>query len=201
MHGAVKNEGDTKVADFSELLQTRRSIREFQEKDVPIELVKEMIKESCLAPSSGNGQPWEFILINNKDLIKRISDESKGNLLSYIQENPSSPMKKYEAALRNEAFNVFYNAPCLVLVVGPKAVRSLSVDCALLASYLMFSAASRGLGTCWVDLGSNIRSPEMFQEIGLPESHRIVAPIIVGHPKAIPVPSARQDPKILKIVS
>jgi nitroreductase len=188
------------LADFFELLKTRRSIRDFGEKEVTTDLVKEIIKDSCLAPSSGNGQPWEFIVVNNKDLIRRISDESKVNLLSYIKNSPDTPLKKYEAALQNEQFNVFYNAPCLVFFVGPKEIRSLSVDCSLAACYFMFSAAARGLGTCWVDLGSNVRSPELREEIGLPEGHRIVAPMVIGYPKNIPAPSERKAPRVLKIV-
>jgi iodotyrosine deiodinase len=65
-------EGDNEMADFSDLLKGRRSIRDFQDKDIPLDLVKEMIKESCLAPSSANGQPWRFIIVNNKEWIERL---------------------------------------------------------------------------------------------------------------------------------
>ncbi len=67
---------------FIELLNKRRSIRHFEDKGVSLEIIRKIIKESCLAPSASNGQPWKFIIVNNKDLIKRLSDESKKNLLS-----------------------------------------------------------------------------------------------------------------------
>ena len=82
------------MTDFFELLKKRRCIREFEDKDVSLEIVNEVIKESCMAPSSANGQPWRFIIVNNKDMIKRLSDESKKNILSYIEKNPDSPSKK-----------------------------------------------------------------------------------------------------------
>jgi nitroreductase len=187
------------MADFFELLKTRRSIRDFQDREVPTDLVREIIKDTCLAPSSGNGQPWKFIVINNRNKIRQLSDESKRNILSYIEKDPASFLKKYEAALRNQAFNVFYNAPCVVYIVGSREVRSLWVDCALAACYFMFSAAARGLGTCWVDLGSEIRSPEILKEIGLPAECRIVAPVALGYPKSIPSPSERKA-DILKMI-
>jgi nitroreductase len=187
--------------EFQELLRNRRSIRDFQEKEVPLDTVTDIIRESCLAPSSGNGQPWQFVVINRKETMKRLSDESKKNLLSDIAQNPDSPAKKYEDTLRNEEFNVFYNAPCLVYVIGPQDYRLLDVDCSLFACYLMLAAAARGLGTCWIGLGTNVRNPELMREIGIPEDCRIVAPIIIGHPKSIPEPSARNKPKILKVVS
>jgi len=188
------------MADLFELLKTRRSIRDFQDREVSMDLVREIIKDTCMAPSSGNGQPWKFIVVNNRDKIRQLSDESKRNLLAHIEKDPASFLKKYEAALRNKAFNVFYNAPCVVYIVGSREVRSLWVDCALAACYFMFSAAARGLGTCWVDLGSEIRSPEILKEVGLPEECRIVAPIALGYPKSIPSPPERKA-EILKMIS
>ena len=189
------------MADFYELLMKRRSIRDFNETEVPLGLIREIVKDSCLAPSSENRQPWRFIIVNNKEWIRRLSNESKKNLLLYLEKNPDAPSKKYETVLRNEDFNVFYNAPCLVFIVGPKNIQSVYVDCTLAACYFMFSAASRDLGTCWVGLGSNIRDPEMLKAIGMPEDCQIVAPIIVGYAKRIPAPPERNEPQILKIVS
>ena len=187
--------------EFQELLKNRRSIRDFLEKEVSLGTVTDIIRESCLAPSSGNGQPWQFIIVSRKDMMKRLSDESKRSLLSDIAQNPDSPAKKYEDILRNEEFNVFYNAPCLVYVIGPQDYRLLDVDCSLFACYLMLAAAARGLGTCWIGLGTNVRNTETRREIGIPENCRIVAPIIIGYPKSIPEPSVRNNPKILKVVS
>jgi len=189
------------MAEFSELLIKRRSIRSFKDKDVSLELIHEIIKESTYAPSSGNGQPWRFIVVNNRETIKRLSDESKKNLLASIEKSPDSPAKKYEGILRNKDFNVFYNAPCLVIIGGAKGLMSLEVDCALFACYFMFSAAARGLGTCWVNLGSDLQDPEILEEIGMPEDFRIVAPIIMGYPTGIPGPPQRAEPRILKVIS
>jgi nitroreductase len=189
------------MPDFSELLKKRRSIRDFKDKKVPLEIINEIIKESCMAPSSANGQPWRFIIVNDKDLIKRLSDESKKNILLHIENNPDSPSKQYATALRNPAFNVFYNAPSLVFVVGPRQTRSLYVDCALAACYFMFSASARDLGTCWIGFGTNIQDPDLLRLIGMPEDQKIVAPIIIGYPKSIPNIPERIDPQILKILS
>ena len=188
------------MSDFFELLKTRRSIRDFQDREVSLDLVQEIVKDTCMAPSSGNGQPWKFIIVNHREMIRKLSDESKKNFVALIEKDPSSPLKKYEAGLRSKEFNVFYNAPCLVYFVGAKEVRSLWIDCALAACYFMFSAAARGLGTCWVNLGSEINNPDIRREIGLPDSCRIVAPMILGYPQSIPSPSERK-PEILKIVA
>ena len=187
--------------DYSELLKKRRAVRDYEEKEVPLDILMQIINESCLAPSSSNRQPWHFIIINNKDVIKTLSDESKRNLLLDLEGNPASPSSNYEAILRDKHFNVFYNAPCLVYIVGPKELLSIQVDCALAACYFMFSACARGLGTCWIGLGRFIKDPENLKLIGLPDDHQIIAPIVIGYPKDIPDVSERMGPQILKIVS
>jgi nitroreductase len=65
----------------------------------------------------------------------------------------------------------------------------------------MFSASAKDLGTCWIGFGTNIQEPELLNLIGLPEDHKIVAPIIVGYPKNIPNLPERLEPQVLKIVS
>jgi nitroreductase len=186
--------------DFKKLLANRRSIREFQNKAVPLATLKEIIHDTCLAPTASNGQPCRFIIIRNRDYIKKLSDESKKSLLDDIIRDPNLPLKQYEPALRDGQFNVFYNAPCLVLFIGPKNVYSLDVDCGLTVAYFMFSATSRGLGTCWIGLGAHVRDKKILDEIGVPSGCRIVAPIIIGYPESIPTASERHSPDILKII-
>jgi nitroreductase len=186
--------------DFQTLLKNRRSIREFQEKEVPLSILKEIIQETCLAPTASNAQPCKFVIIQNRGFLKRLSDESKQSLLSDLVRNPESPLKNYEANLRDGNFNVFYNASCLIYVIGPKNIYSLDVDCALTVAYLMLSASSRGLGTCWIGLGAHVRDPKILGEMGIPGDCRIVAPIIIGYPASIPPASERHAPDIVKVI-
>jgi nitroreductase len=186
--------------DFQSLLKNRRAIRDFQDRRVPLEVVEEIIRDARFAPSASNRQPCRCIVVRNREWIKRLSDESKRNLLEDLARNPDLPLKQYETTLRNDQFNVFYNAPCLAYVIGPRDLFSLDVDCGLMVAYLMFSAASRGLGTCWIGLGAHIRDRVTLSEIGVPDDCRIVAPIILGYPANIPSVSERRIPEIVKVI-
>ena len=185
---------------FDELLKNRRSIRKYQEDSVSVELIQEIIGESTLAPSAGNEQPWKFIIVNNKAMLKKISDEGKKNILARISANPDDYAKKYQSMLQNESFNVFYNAPCLVIILGLSNLKNLYVDCALAASYFMLAAASRGLGTCWVNFGTEIHDPKIINELGIPDNCTIVAPIILGYPEKITAAPKRKEAEILNII-
>ncbi|MBW1849753.1 MAG: nitroreductase family protein [Deltaproteobacteria bacterium] len=186
---------------FNELLEKRRSVRDFEDKNVPLDLIKEIINDSIKAPNASHKQPWSFLIVNNKDMMKRISDASKKTLIAGIEKDPNSPMKGYAEVLRDENFNVFYNAPCMVGIVGRIKGATIAYDCALLACYFMLSATARGLGTTWVAQGAEVRNPELLNEIGLSEGYRIHAPIILGYPKSIPPMPERKEPNILKTIS
>ena len=186
--------------DFQELLKNRRSIREFQDKEVPLSLIKEIIQDTTLAPTSSNLQPCRFVIIQDRGYMRTLSDESKKTLLSELASDPSSVIRNYEATLRNRDFNVFYNAPALVLVIGPDDLYSTDIDAALTVSYLMFSATSRGLGTCWIGLGAHIRDRHTLLEMGIPNGYRIIAPVIIGYPISIPPASERHAPDIVKVI-
>lgn len=186
--------------DFNELMKNRRSIREFEDKEVPLDLVKEIINDSITAPNAGNMQLWRFVVVNNKEWIKKLSDANKRTILDDIEKNPESLWKSYETPIRNEAYNVFYNAPCLVYIAGNPRMQTMPMDCALLASYFMLSASSRGLGTCWIAQGAVVNDPEILNELGISEKYQIYAPIILGYPKSIPPMPERREPKILKVI-
>jgi nitroreductase len=186
---------------FSEVLQKRRSVRKYLDKPVDLDLLKEIIHESTLAPSAGNEQPWKFIIVQNPQVLRKISKACMENLLARIAANPNDYAQKYEHMLQNETFNIFYNAPCLVLILGESQVKNLLFDCTLAASYFMMAAAAKGLGTCWINFAKELTDPALLEQIGVPENHTIVTPIIIGYPAFVPAPPKRKTATILKITS
>lgn len=185
---------------FFDLLKKRRAIRDFEDKEVPLSVVNSILQDSTLAPSASNNQPCRFVVVQCRKTIKALSDESKANLLRDNADGKIKLNSDYVPVLQNEQFNVFYNASCLIYIVGSVSVTSLEIDAALAASYIMFSAADKGLGTCWVALGANIRDPKLRAELGIPDNCRIVAPIILGYPKAVPAASERHSPDVLRVI-
>ena len=187
--------------DFSELLIKRRSVRHYQDKQVPLEIIEEIIKDSIKAPNAGNMQLWRFVIVNNKEWMKKISDSCKQAILKDIAENPQSGFKGYENTVKNENYNCFYNAPALVYVVGSAKAATMPVDAGILSAYFMLSATTRGLGTCFIAQGGELKDASILAELGIPENYRIYAPIILGYPREIPPMPERKEPKILKTIS
>ncbi|QUI22175.1 nitroreductase [Vallitalea pronyensis] len=180
--------------EYQELILKRRSVRKYKDKEVPKELIIKLIKESTYAPSSGNEQPWRFIVVRDQAFMKAMSDEAKNTILNRIALNPNDYAKKYEKMLLNEQYHIFYHAPAVVFIVGDKKLKNTKVNCALAASYFMLSATSLGLGTCWINFATAIESPEMLQTLGIGHEDDIVAPIIVGYPENVTQTMNRHEP-------
>ena len=178
------------MSEYNDLLKKRRSVRNFLDRNVPLEVIREIIQESCLAPSSMNGQPWRFIVITDKALIRKLSEESKKNTLEQILNEPASHRRGLIPSLRDEAFNVYYNAPCLVYITGAGSSFRLIEDCSLSACYFMFSAAARGLGTCWI--GGQFDEETVKVALGIPGDVRVVALTPLGYPAETPDPRAKK---------
>lgn len=186
--------------DYNELLQKRRSIRNFADKKISLQVIEQMLQEACLAPSASNTQPWKFVIIQDKDIIKKISDESKRCALDFMQKHPESPYCKYKNVLSNPDYNIFYNAPALIFVVGEDNYPFFREDCTSAVNYLMFAAVERGLGTCWIGHAHSLEGKPLTQEIGIPKNHKIAAVIALGYPQSIPKNYERKGLFILKTI-
>ncbi len=66
-----------KLEEFSELIKTRRSIRKFQDKPVPEDLLTKALELATWAPNGGNKQMWRFSIVSNKELIQKMGDSVK----------------------------------------------------------------------------------------------------------------------------
>jgi len=176
-------------------------VRNYQPDAPSNDVLMELIREATYAPSSGNEQPWKFIIVRDRSLLKRMSDDAKTNLLAQFESNPENSARKYESMLSNPDFNIFYNASTAVFIVAEASRRNVEINCALAACYFMIAAAGRGLGTCWIHFARFVTDPSLIQELGLPVGHVIVAPIIVGTPKRVPTMPRRRDPQIVRIIS
>ena len=96
---------------------------------------------------------------------------------------------------------ILRGAPAVIVAHAEKNDRTASAACTIALAYMELAAISMGLGTCWVGLGTSLLDPELLDRMGMPGTHKIVAPIILGHPKGIPAIPERMAPDIVKIVT
>jgi nitroreductase len=178
-------------------IKDRRSVRTFKEESVPKEKIESILEAGIWAATGMNRQPWRFIVIEDKNVIKFISDETK----KAVREAMPAIGKRFET---NEDV-ICYNAPMLILICTEvdKNFGNLNLRDSVLAAQNMFLKAHElGLGTCymgWIDL-LNQNRPEILKKAGIPDGYEMQVSLILGYPKNKPGSGKRNKANVLKWV-
>ncbi|MFW9939852.1 MAG: nitroreductase family protein [Candidatus Thorarchaeota archaeon] len=112
---------------FLKVLKERRSIRSFQDKPIPEKEIKMILEAGRWAPSASNRQPWEFIIIKNKDILKKVA--------------------------RATGYGWFIaEASFAVAIIGKTRISGkwYVIDTSLVSMNMMLMAWTLGIGTCWI---------------------------------------------------
>ncbi|MDI6753219.1 MAG: nitroreductase family protein [Thermodesulfobacteriota bacterium] len=104
--------------ELGELIKTRRSIRKFQEKPVPEDLLLKALELATWAPNGGNYQPWRFLIVTNKDLINQMADAVKAKT-ELIASWPEAAQFGEVVERWRKASDFFRGAPaCIAVLMG-----------------------------------------------------------------------------------
>lgn len=57
-----------------EAIHTRRSIRKYEERPIPKELIEKILSAATMAPSARNKQPWHFLVIDDREILQKASE-------------------------------------------------------------------------------------------------------------------------------
>jgi nitroreductase len=175
-------------------IKERRSVRNFEKKNVDKELIQDLIQVGKFAPSAENRQPWRFIVITNKNLMKELSlmvrEELKKLLKRRFIKKFSIKELKDEEILKllygvsfSEDDLIFFDAPVVIFILTEKKLFN-DESCACCAQNIMLAAQSCGLGSCWIGFASILgMKKEVMKKIGAPNGYHIAATIALGYPK------------------
>lgn len=179
---------------------TRRSIREYTDRKVSDEDIKVIIDAGVHAPSGFDSQPWFFVVVKNRGMMKRMSDHCKPRLLAQLAEATNEAAIEFKKELAQEDFNIFYDAPVLIIILGSNAAFTTDYDCSLCAENMMLAAHSMGIGSCWIGTGCFIQdNPELLEELGITPDFRVIAPIVFGYAVKEPEEHITKKPEVVWI--
>lgn len=184
--------------DMLEGIRSRRAVRDYRDEPVSHALIGDVIDNAVWAPSGMNRQPWRFLIIEGRETLARCSSAAKRLMLDEATRRPE--LAAVRGMLEQPDFNIFYNAPALVVVCATEPGEMAVKDCCLAAQTLMLAAHAEGLGSCWIGFAETwLNSPEARDWLGMAESLRPVAPIILGRPAA-PVAAPDRRPADVEFV-
>lgn len=179
-------------------IQTRRSVRSYASAKLDRVTVRTLLDAAVRAPTAMHQEPWAFVVVQDADRLKRLSDRAKRFFAEEARrthlDRGGHTLEMFERA----DFNIFYDAGTLIVICANPAAPFASADCWLAAENLMLAAVSMGLATCVIGSAiSGLNSPEAKSELGIPAEFSAVAPIIVGAPAFASPAVPRKEPRIL----
>ena len=180
---------------LQEAIRGRRAIRDYTDQPLGKTAVTTLLQAAIQAPSAINQQPWAFVVIQDKSLLKRYSDRAK--VLCGEMVDAESMPEELKTMLSDPSFNVFYNSDTLIIVWAKPVGKHPDWDCCLAAENLMLAAHDMGLGSCPIGLAwPLLEQPNVKNELNVPFDYMPVMPIIVGYPRKPALSVERMEPEI-----
>jgi nitroreductase len=184
-------------------IYARRAVRAYEAVQPDEALVRALLDAAVQAPTARHLEPWGFVVVQDKALLKRYSDRAKAMLLDPTLAvgwgSAASPRHDHPALVSDSAFNIFYDAGTLIVVCRTSGGSFADADCWLAAENLMLAATAKGLGSCCIGLALPVlNTREARRELGIPDEGAAVAPIIVGIPKGALARVPRRPAQVLR---
>ena len=148
---------------FEEVLEKRRSIRKYKDTPVPKEKILQILEAARIAPSAGHRQPWHFIVVENKETIKKLAKQE------------------------------WAEAPVMIVGLADQAASPgwCINDLGIAFEHIVLAATNLGLGTCW--MGQTGREELVKSLLDIPDNFKVIAVIPLGVPDETPAPKERKS--------
>lgn len=164
---------NSKFKTVTEVIKTRRTIREYTEETVPREIIEKILDVARWSPSGSNVQDWRFVVVTDKKLLKAIKMFSPGWI------GGGSPVAVVICSDRKWAYEK----------AGPLARDTMFlVHAGIVAQTIALLAHSAGLGTNMI---MSFSKEAVKQILSLPENWDPVMIVLIGYPKYVPEPPPR----------
>ncbi|MDA8338706.1 MAG: nitroreductase family protein [Nitrospiraceae bacterium] len=163
--------------DILKIIKDRRSIRNFQKKDIPDEIIKKLVDALIWAPSAGNLQSRKFYFVRDEKTKRDIAVAALNQ--NFIAEAPLVVVGCADRRIENR--------------YGDRGVNLYSIqDVACSIMNMMLTAWENGLGSVWAGA---FRESDVFEILDMPNNLRPVAIVPVGYPSRIPSAPPRVSAK------
>jgi nitroreductase len=190
-----KNSG-SQMPDIWDVIHNRRSVRKFKSDAVPETDILKIIDAARMAPTSGNQQPWKFLVIRNRAIITNLMEACVKQSLARYDANPGSneTRAQFESRMRTALSAGYFSAPVFIVVLTDNNSTYPDYnhwDGPLAAGYLMLAARALGYGTVFITdaIPENV-TKEVLQ---IPDNYTRVCITPLGVPFEWPATPPKKD--------
>jgi len=203
--------------ELAELTRTRRSVRRFEDRPVPEDLVLKALELATWAPNGGNQQPWRFLIVSDRGLIGKMADAVRDKT-ELMASWPEAAQFEETVARWRRSSDFFRGAPaCIAVLMGKyssiadqilqargetdpvardirswrETGKSSLQSTAAAISYLCLFLHALGLGTTWMS-GPLQAKGEIERLLDVPPEWDFVDLVPVGYPAKVPAAPPRK---------
>jgi nitroreductase len=173
---------------LQKIIRSRRSIRRFKAEQIPDSDLEEILDCALYAPNARNQQKWHFTVIQNKEMLDRMENVMKENMIN-------SGIEFFAEKARDPNHRTFFNAPTVIMVTGDEKARFVEIDCAAAAQNILLAAESLGIGSHIMTsselLFASEKGNRLKKEIGVPDGYKHVCAIALGYKDETPAAKQR----------
>ena len=156
--------------DTFEAFRDRISVREYSEKPVEKEKLEKMVDAGRLAPTARGEQPWEFVVVTNKEKLKELADITSDN-------------------------GKFMAGASAAIVIFCKDTKYYLEDGCAAAENVLLAAAAQGVASCWIAGDKKEYAGRIVKALNVPENFKLISIVSLGYPKAKPEPHFKRHLK------
>ena len=181
-----------------EAILGRRSVRSYRPDELDRNTIQNLLEAAVRAPTAMHEEPWAFVVVQDRALLQRLSDQAKPIFVEEVRHRNSHGVSHSFDHFTRPDFNIFHGANTLIIICAKPASQFVAADCWLAAENLMLAASAIGLGTCVI--GSAVAALNIHKvkaELGIPDEYSAIAPVVVGVPSGETTATSRKVPKIL----
>ncbi|MGE5088997.1 MAG: nitroreductase family protein [Candidatus Levyibacteriota bacterium] len=183
---------------LQEAIDRRRSVRAYRPGSLDRSAIDALLQAAVRAPTAMHAEPWAFVVIQDRDALRRLSDRAKPLFVDEVRRAHLDRGGHALHTFERPEFNVFYDAGTLIVIGVESHTPFAEADCWLAAENLMLAACAMGLGSCVI--GSAVAAlnfPDVKLALGIPEAFLAIAPIIVGTPAQDAPATGRRPARIV----
>jgi nitroreductase/NAD-dependent dihydropyrimidine dehydrogenase PreA subunit len=203
-----KAEKHHQPSDFLRFLRRRRSLRLYQNKPVEVEKLKMILEAGRFAPTGGNRQLCEYVVVKGRKFLDRVAtltlrvlDEEGRRIREAVERHRRLNEPLPDEDLARQAYpavwdrmvqkwkegedQLFHHAPVLILIHLKKGVTSTpEIDAGLASMQMVLMAETLGLGTCFIGflVSGMEKSGELKEALKIPNDHQVPVAFVVGYP-------------------
>lgn len=174
--------------ELAQLIRDRRSVHQFEDRPVSIELVKELLDTAVWVPNHKMTQPWRFVIVQGEGR-RRLADIAR----SGAEKRERDPEKSKE--LGQKFYDRFMSVPMFVAVVMTENTHPVvweedyaSTSCIIHNFSLL--AWEQGLGLVW-ETYPLLHSPEFREALSVKPGEKIIGSLHLGYPAKVPAAQSR----------